>query len=904
MKLSYKIFNTITINLIFGLVILFTFSKTIFLPRFTEFEIEKAKQNTHRIIKYIEKNIDKLNSIALDYSVWDDTYYFTENYNKNYITSNFTSENITDTFNVNFFIIVDNEKNIKLNLMTHDISENSYIWSYASQKNMISEIYSIMNNENNVKEVKGIFQTDNFPVLLAAQPILKSDGSGIPNGILILGQFLDNNIIDDISTTLHLNAEIKNYQQSAFDKNPCKQDDICIKIKDDDYIIGYGIINDIFDKPTLMVMSIIPREIYKNAKTNINSFLLIVLSIFIIFSIILLILLNKILIKKITAIKIIMDKISSAYNMSLRITLNGNDELTELGQNFNKMLDRLEQSNNDLFFMQKRFSCLFSNMLSSVSYNKILIDENGNPIDFMILEINDAFVKSFGFERENIINKKASQVFLYNNQNSINLIETAGKIALEGGHSVIDEIYLKDFSSWYSIVIYGVEKGYFTLVARDISEKKKAEQKILQLAYYDTLTQFPNRKKLMEYIYSLISNNENNFALFFIDLDNFKNINDTLGHYAGDFTITKVAHRLKTIINTKNIIGRLGGDEFIIIQKNIESKTEVKKLAEKICNLLKPCINYLENELYVSASIGISIYPYDGNNIAALMKNADTAMYVCKKNGGNGYQFYSKEMNYKSLDELRLKNSLRKALTKNEFVGYFQPIIDVDKMNIVGAEALIRWNFKDKIIYPGDFIEQAKDIGEIIKIDNWMLKNACLQCKRWHDQGFKDIYVSVNISFKQLQHKNFVNEVIATLESTGLNSVNLNLEITEDEAMEDVELTIHTLKQLRNKGIRISLDDFGTGYSSLSYVNSLPIDSLKIDKSLITFLDYNNKNYEIVKTIILMAHSLDIIVIAEGIEDEQQLQILKELKCDKIQGYFISKPIETKEFENKFLQKL
>lgn len=431
---------------------------------------------------------------------------------------------------------------------------------------------------------------------------------------------------------------------------------------------------------------------------------------------------------------------------------------------------------------------------------------------------------------------------------------------------------------------------------------QKSESNLIQFAYYDTLTGLSNRKSIMENIQMIIKENKTKFTLFFIDLDNFKNINDSLGHNAGDYILEKVAYKLQSVIDKNCLLGRLGGDEFIIVQNNISFPCEAKNLAEKICNVLKHPINYEDHEIYVGCSIGISFYPNDGNNLPTLMKNADSAMYAAKNSGGYTYKVYSKSMNSQALTELVMENNLRKALKNNEFILHFQPINNINKLNLIGAEALIRWNFGDKLIYPNDFIQKAKDIGEIVHIDNWVLFNSCQQCKKWHEKGYKDIYISVNISFIQLKQPNFLDIVKDALTQAKLSPSYLNLEITEDEAMEDVSLTINTLKNLRELGVNISLDDFGTGYSSLSYVNSLPINTLKIDKSLVRDIDKDTKNLEIIKIIIMMAHSLNLKVIAEGIESKKHLNLLEELKCDSIQGYLIGKPVEAAEFENSFLK--
>ena len=437
------------------------------------------------------------------------------------------------------------------------------------------------------------------------------------------------------------------------------------------------------------------------------------------------------------------------------------------------------------------------------------------------------------------------------------------------------------------------------MVRERTKELSFMNEKLLALVYYDPLTGLPNRKKMIEKFNIIINNKNEKFAVFFIDLDNFKNINDNFGHQAGDYVLIQVSEILKSTIRSDDIIGRIGGDEFIIILGKLKSSANAEKIALKIGERLSSAFIYKENHLFVGASIGISIFPEHGTSVDTLIKNADIAMYEVKHKGGYGYTIYSSKMDDKTINKLEMKRKLNNAMENNEFRAYYQPIIDLKSMKIISSEALIRWCHEDKIIPPAEFIPIAKNIGEIVVLDNWMLENACIQCKKWHELGAKDFIISVNTSFKQLKQANFIELVLNILDTYSLSPMYLNLEITEDEAMEDYELIISILTRLKYHGIKISLDDFGTGYSSLSYVTRLPIDIIKIDKSLITNLEIDFKNTFIIKLIILMAHNLNIKVVAEGIENEAQFIILKDLKCDFIQGYFIGKPMAASDFEEK-----
>ncbi|WP_297424866.1 EAL domain-containing protein [Clostridium sp.] len=453
-----------------------------------------------------------------------------------------------------------------------------------------------------------------------------------------------------------------------------------------------------------------------------------------------------------------------------------------------------------------------------------------------------------------------------------------------------------------------IEKNYMMkleeaniMLKMQIIDRMRAEEQIRHFIYYDALTELPNRKMMRENLNMLLESKDSKFAVLFIDLDGFKSINDNCGHQVGDKVLKNVAATLKEVIGLKDDISRIGGDEFIILLRNLKSKTYAQEIAVRVQNALKKPFIFNGEHLIVGASIGISIYPDHGEDTDTLIKKADLAMYEVKKNGGFDYAIYSSKMNDVFFDKLKMKKKLNKALIDNEFIVYYQPIMDLKSMEVSYSEALIRWKHEDRVISPAEFIPIAKNVGEMVSIDNWVLQNACIQCKRWHELGRNEVSVSVNTSFAQLKQPEFVPLVQNILKIYSLPAEFLNIEITEDEAMEDFETIINVLTELKSIGVKISLDDFGTGYSSISYASRLPVDKLKIDRSLIMNLEKNYRNVMIVKAIINTGHTLGLKMVAEGIETEEQLRILTELECDYIQGYLIGKPMETTEFEHKFI---
>lgn len=436
---------------------------------------------------------------------------------------------------------------------------------------------------------------------------------------------------------------------------------------------------------------------------------------------------------------------------------------------------------------------------------------------------------------------------------------------------------------------------------KNIDDRKRWEEKIYNMAYYDPLTNLPNRILFEEKLNKALRSS--NFdcrkgAVFFIDLDNFKNINDTLGHEFGDRLIVKVGKELQLCVGENGVVTRFGGDEFLIMQSAINSFRDSTDLANSILNIFNKPWGIGGHQIYITASIGIAVFPDDGVDVNEILKNADTAMYKAKGSGKNKYQFFRKLMSDEIIRKTKIGNALRKALENNEFELHYQPLVDLKTGKIVSFEALIRWRHPQLgIVAPNEFIPIAEETGLIISIGEWVLKSACKQNKEWKDKGYTYDSIAVNVSSAQLQQRNFLNSVKRILKECDLDPRSLEIEITESVLMKYIDWNIQTLNCLKNMGVKIAIDDFGTGYSSFNYLKKLPIDSVKIDKSFIDGICVNSNEESIVEGIILLAHKMKLEVVAEGVEVKEQLEILGKKGCDKIQGYYLSKPYPAQELE-------
>ncbi|WP_310604596.1 putative bifunctional diguanylate cyclase/phosphodiesterase [Anaerosporobacter sp.] len=425
-------------------------------------------------------------------------------------------------------------------------------------------------------------------------------------------------------------------------------------------------------------------------------------------------------------------------------------------------------------------------------------------------------------------------------------------------------------------------------------ELKRSEENNRKIAYTDYLTEIPNRTAFTEHLDHVMNTlrKEEVVAAMYIDLDNFKNINDILGHSYGDELLIDVTHRLKQAIDENDYLARFGGDEFVVLSQNIE---DIGLYEEKIHKIQKvfsyPFVLSLK-EFFVTISIGVAFAPKDAKTTQSLIKNVDLAMYSAKENGKNTYCFYNESINERLMNKIEIQSELRQAIDFNEFEVFYQAQIDLESNKIAGFEALVRWNHPVKgIIAPGEFIPIAEQTGLIVPIGKWVMQEACKQLKRWEEKGFSDVTMAVNLSGRQFFDTDLVAMVKEILDLTGINPANLELEITETVVLDNIEYSVDVVEQIKAFGVRFSLDDFGTGYSAMNYLRMLPVNNIKIDKCFLDRLIENQSDQKIVSSIINLAKNLEMDVIAEGVEYEEQAEFLRSVDCRLAQGFLYSKPL-------------
>ncbi|MCH1626512.1 sensor domain-containing protein [Ferdinandcohnia quinoae] len=517
--------------------------------------------------------------------------------------------------------------------------------------------------------------------------------------------------------------------------------------------------------------------------------------------------------------------------------------------------------------MDKFGAELYKDIFEQLNFSAIITDENKT-----IISVNAAYLSLSGCKKDEMLNKQIELFFA----DTYDELRDEIVIKTNDGREILQQLIVNPIK---------VENHSFQIwLMTDY-----------QVSGLDPLTKLPNRFLLSQKIDKAIQKARTEgaiFAVLFLDLDRFKFVNDTLGHSYGDLLLKEAANRIKTAIGHHNVIARMGGDEFVCVLEDIRDEKEAEQYAKKILEAFSTPYLLNETVIYVTTSVGISTFPYDGDEVEMLITNADSAMYVAKKKGRNQYEMSNADISAGGFEKLLIENNLRRALENDELSLYFQPQVNLKSNRIMSMEALLRWKHPDLgMILPGEFIPIAEETGLILPIGDWVIRTACHKMKEWQDDGYPPIRVAVNLSAGQFLQNDLVEKIRNVLTEVSLDPTYLELEITENMVMQDVHKAIDVLQQLKELGVWISIDDFGTGYSSLNYLKDFPVDTLKIDRSFIYDIDKNPSSVALTKAITTLAHDLKLKVIAEGVENYKQLSMVKQFSCDVVQGYYFSQPL-------------
>ncbi|MBT0665298.1 EAL domain-containing protein [Geobacter pelophilus] len=840
---------------VFGLTLILICAGARFfiIESFIQLEKREMQRNVDRAVRLISEDIDHLNTLCSDYSGWDDAYKFVQDRNNKFIVDNLSPETFAK---------------LRLSVLSYydfqgaPVYEGAYDLDHgigakfpASLREHLVHTQTLTNFAAPSDNRFGILNLPEGVLLVVAKPVITSSYKGPIKGTLVMGRFLSPKTVARIADNLKLPLKIV-----AIDNKPQSEEfaqvrqllaagqKLALKTDQSGQIYGYTMLAGLSGEPALILRVDAHRSIYHEGEKSVAYFL--------------------------GWIIICGGMVTGIFAWSVRRLADSHKETERSEERHRLVVERTDQG--------------------------ILLVDPGTHI---VLDANPAFCLLVGQSLQDLVGTSA---FTFINGDKSSIDETIERAKHEKRELSLIHRDGTKLVSEISITSIPTETGTADCyMFHDISMQRRFQDELLHQATHDQLTGLPNRSLLNDRMVQAITGARRRgdlVALLLIDLDHFKVVNDTMGHATGDMLLKSVANRLLSFVRSSDTLARFGGDEFVILLTCISNMSDIITVAENFSGLLAIPFVIQDRDYFMTASVGIAVFPDDGDSIDVLVKKADTAMYNAKELGRNGFQFFAEEMNLKMNSRLRVETQMRRALERNEMQLHYQPKLDIRSGTINGLEALIRWhNDSLGMVSPAEFIPIAEASGLIVQIGEWVLETACKQTLIWHNMGHASLRVSVNISTRQFVRPEFVDRIADIIEKCGLPAQFVDLEITESALTHNISETITILQRLKAMGVTISIDDFGTGYSSLNYLKRFPIDTLKIDKSFVDDVVERTEDAAIVATIIAMAHHMNLNVVAEGVETLEQLDLLKKGGCEEIQGYLFCKP-QTAEGLTDFLE--
>lgn len=894
MTLRKKTLYIIALTLSGLVIVLYAASQAIVLEGFARQEEEGTRQDILRVRTALDDNLSTLQGTTKDWAAWDDTYSYVVGANNDYYRSNLDNDAPFTSNKLSLMVFVDSTGKVIFS-RAYDLAHDARVPVPASLAQHLSPSNPLLDHPTLDSGVKGLLSLPEGPLLIDAEPILTSDSSGPVHGTLIFGRSLDAAALQRLSrTTLlsltayrigdgrmpfdfkealtHLSGEASTFARPLSSKT----------------VAGYILLNDIYGKPAIVFRSETPRNGYEQGQSTVLYFLGALIIVGIVFGVIILLLLEKGALLRLARLSKGVNAIGASGDLSARVPVVGKDELASLAANINNMLEALGLSQRRRWESERRFRAIFEHALDPL----IIMDDAGD-----IIEANPATRSLLGLPQDELFVGKVddfihsthvdedhqlSQLFL---QHGAHLGEL--RIVRKDGEIREVEFYTK--SNFLT--------GYHLVAIRDVTDRKRLAEQLEHQAFHDPLTDLPNRALFMDRLAHALTRagrRADSVGVLFLDLDDFKVVNDSLGHNVGDQLLVSVGERLNRCIRAGDTVARLGGDEFTILVENITRVSDIIIVTERIAEQMQTPFHLGGAEVFISTSIGVAISASSQERPDDLLRNADMAMYEAKSKGKARYAAFDPIMDTRAWERLQMETDLRRAIERNEFRVHYQPVVELQTGRIVEVEALVRWQHPQRgLISPADFIPLAEQTGLIVSIGQWVLKEACRQVRAWQEEweGDQSLMLSVNLSARQFQENRLVDNIAHVLKETGLGAQCLKLEITESVALDSTGPTLTTFEELKALGLQLAIDDFGTGYSALSYLKRYPIDTLKLDCTFTGGLGRDAEDTAIVHAVIAFAQALNLSVIAEGIETAEQLAHLKSLGCDRGQGYYFSKPL-------------
>lgn len=896
-------------------------SSRVLLRSYLNLEKEDMERNLYRAAAGLEQLCRDLNTKSVDWAEWDDTYKFMADRNREYIESNLLESAIA-AMQMDLVMLIDNRHQLFYAVPARR--------KEGLKPPIPADVLASLRSQSlhqqmfeSVQGFHGILLHQDTPIMVTVRPILRTDRSGPRRGWLLFARYLDKDEVTHLQERTHLKITMYPIGSKTLPEH-CRASLLALQEGTSPYAIrplnrnqiaGHTLVRDIFGSPIQMLCVEEPRRIYQQGLTNQRAQTHVILISALAFLLVFGVVLEFSALTRISHLGKQVEQIERAGNVHARVRLRGRDELTRLAARINSMLGALEENAEELHAKESELRNINENLelivrdrTQELEASRAVLE---NALDGIAeldaggsyLKTNSAYARIFGYAPEQMIGRHWSEQFPPYEVERLweayrDMLRT-GKIEVEaearhpdGSPRHVQIVMTASFDESGQLI------GHHRFV-KDITERKRLEEHIEHQAFHDMLTGLPNRRLFLDrldFAQSRARRSQRAIAVLFLDLDNFKIINDSLGHEAGDLLLKGVAERLQESVRPGDTVARLGGDEFTVLLEDLHHVEEAEQVAQRIVACLNTPIHLPQKDVFASGSLGIAYSADVEEDPETLLRNADTAMYHAKTHGKGDYALYDPTMNARVVERMEVENDLRYALERKEFCVYYQPLMNLETGQMTGVEALVRWQHPKKgMISPGVFIPIAEETGLIIPLGYWVMEEACRQVQIWQQEfpNSPPFSVSVNLSGRQLQRDDVVERVREVLEKTGIEPSYLKLEITESMLMTDVEGTVARLNALKALGVKLAIDDFGTGYSSMSALSSFPVDTVKIDRSFINRLGERPEAAAIVAAIVMLSRSLNMSVTGEGVETEDHISQLQWMGIDTGQGYVFSKPLNS-----------
>ncbi|HET7294268.1 MAG TPA: EAL domain-containing protein [Vicinamibacteria bacterium] len=890
MKLRDKTLLIVAATLLGLTLFLELAAHTLVMAGFDAIEAEAVRENVERARRAVAEEVASLEETTRDYAAWDETYRFVAERHADYLVRHLPTESQAE-LRVTVVALLDLE-GVVIHERLLDFDGRRQLPLPAALSSQFEDERLLYRDPGARRGRAGLLALPEGQWVVASWPILDNRQSGPARGTLVMARPLDAGVARSLAERTRLELELRPLAGERRANAPGGR----VETLSEDRIAGHAVLADVHGRPALSLTVRMPRPIHQRARTTVTYLTASVLLVGLIFGGAMVGLIETVVLSRLRRLSARLRTIRESQDLAARVDASGRDELSQLSTTVNDLLAAVETSGRELLAGRERYA------LAASAANDGLWDWN---VPTGEAYYSPRFKSMLGYSEEEVAPVAEAWLSRVHPDDraelQAKLDSAASETHAEHEHRMVhkDGAYRHVLSRWVTLRAKdgAVQRRVGSL--SDVTARKEAEGRLRREALYDALTGLPNRTLLSDRLRQALARARRHpdqvCGLLFLDVDRFKVVNDSLGHAAGDRLLCEVARRIERSVRPEDTVARLGGDEFTVLLEGVRGPKDATHAAERIQAGISRAFHLGDTEVFTTVSIGIAISTGDYQKPEDLIRDADTAMYRAKAAGKARHQLFDSHMHAQAMTMLNLENDLRRALERAELVMHYQPIVQLERPDIVGFEALVRWNHPTRgLVYPGDFIPIAEETGLIVPLGRWVLERACTDARAWQRDFPRDtpLTLSVNLSARQLVEADLLDAVDEILKRTGFDPKSLHLEITESVIMQRPDLVTVVLGGLKDLGIRVSIDDFGTGYSSLSYLHLFPVDSLKIDRSFVSSMQALGKQRRIVETILMLARNLGIDVIAEGVEGEEQRRALHGLGCGLAQGYLFSKPVD------------